>query len=138
MSVPEDRRKHGKLEVNTKALALCVYTLRITANGKIFTSEQDGFVQRIRACATDIHTLCWKANNIHVGANMRRYEQRIELEARAIDECNALCAMIEIAKPLFHLTTKRVIYWTGLVTEVRELIRAWRESDIKRLKPEKA
>ena len=74
-------------------------------------------------------------NNIKVGGSAERYRSRLELQARAADRCNALCAMIEIAKPLFHLPSKRATYWIGQTVEVRNQIRAWRESDMKRLKP---
>ena len=36
MSVPVNERSHGKLEACVKARELCVYTLRITVNPKIF------------------------------------------------------------------------------------------------------
>lgn len=135
MSVPVPLRGTGKLEVNTKAQELCVYTLKITSNAKNFPPAQDAFTQKIRDAAVEIHTLCWEANNIKVGGSEERYRARLELQARAADRCNALCAMIEIAKPLFHLPSKRATYWIGQVAEVRNQIRAWRESDMKRLKP---
>lgn len=135
MSVPMDRRNEGRLDVNTKAKELCVYTLRITANKKVFMEEQDAFTQMLREAALDIHLKCWEANNIRVDSNMERYKRRIELQARAIDKCTALCAMIDLAKPLFHLTTKRTIFWMDKVTALREMIRAWRANDVHRLKP---
>jgi len=135
MSVPENERTVGRLDVNTKALNLCVYTLRITANPKVFIQDQDAFTQKIRDVATDIHLLCWEANNVNVCKSMERYKTRIELQARAIDKCNSLCALIEIAKPLYHLATRRVVFWTDRTVKLREMIINWKNSDIKRLKP---
>ena len=135
MSVRVDQRIKGKLNVDIHTCDLCVYTLKITANSKTFTPAQEDLTQKIREAAIEIHLLCWEANNIKVDKNEERYKRRIELEAEAADRCNRLCALIEIAKPLFHLSSKRVKYWTEKTTSVRQEIRAWRESDIKRLKP---
>ena len=91
MSVPVNERSHGKLEACVKARELCVYTLRITVNPKIFKPEYQ-------------HALTDKI----------------------VDTA------LEIAKPIYHLATKRVIFWSGLAIETRKLIRAWREADRKR------
>ena len=135
MSVPQPLRGEGKLEINTKAKNLCVYTLKITANEKNFPIEQQSFIEKIRNLAIDIHCMCWEANNIKVGDNQQRYERRLELQAEAADKCNTLSALIDISKSLFHLSSRKVIYWTELVIELRNKIRSWHDSDAKRLKP---
>ena len=43
--------------------------------------------------------------------------------------------LIETAKPLFHLRSKRVRHWISLTLELRKSIRGWHESDVKRLAP---
>lgn len=132
MSVPVNERSHGKLEACVKAHALCCYTLRITANKKIFTVEfQDVLTNKMNVIALNIHILCWTANNILVNS-AEDMERRLELQERAAMECNNLLSLMEIAKSIFHLATKRVQYWGGLTIETRNLIRAWRESDRKR------
>ena len=45
-----------------------------------------------------------------------------------------LLALIGIAKPLFHLTTKRIEYWTGLTINVRTIIIAWHDKGRDRFK----
>lgn len=102
---------------------------------KHFDRAQDSYIQLIRGAAVDIHCMCWEANNIKVCASPDRYRTRLELQAQAADKCNRLCALIELAKPLSHLSSKRTVYWIRMVKEVRRVIRAWRESDAKRLKP---
>lgn len=132
MSVPENKRTQGKLEVSVKSRDLAAYTLQITKNKKIFTEEyQDAITDRIIATALDIHCLVWSANNIVVNTPDDAKE-RLALQAKAIVQCNILLSLIDIAKPLFHLATKRVMYWGGKVIEARNLIRAWRDSDRKR------
>ncbi|MBQ8707745.1 MAG: hypothetical protein IJ523_06650 [Succinivibrionaceae bacterium] len=136
MSVPVPKRKPGELDVNTLARVLCVYTLRITGNEKNFPPNQASYSEIMRRTALRIHVLCWRANNIKVNGNAKRYRDRIEAQAEAADLCNDLYAMIEVAKPLYHLSSRRCIYWQGLVVNVRNHIRGWYDSDVKRLKPE--
>ncbi len=136
MSVPVNKRKESQLEVNLMARDLCVYTLQITSNEKHFPKSQDSFTQIIRLTAIHLYSLCWEANNIMVNGDIKRYEMRMELQAQALDKCNSLCALIDIAKPLFHLSSKRVKYWTMKVVELRNYIYKWHINDKKRLKPE--
>lgn len=67
MSVPVPKRGHGELEVNSKARALTVYTLKILENEKWFPKEQAAFIAKLQDCAIEIQALCWEANNIKVG-----------------------------------------------------------------------
>jgi len=132
MSVPVNQRTHGKLEVCVKAHDLCCYTLQITANKKNFTQEfQEALTNRIVEAAIDIHTLCWSANNILVNS-VDELRERTMYQEKAAIKCNILLSLIEVAKRIFHLSTKRVTYWAGKTIETRNLIRAWRESDLKR------
>lgn len=132
MSVPVNHRSHGKLEACVKAHDLCCYTLRITSNKKIFTTEfQEALTDKINSTVLNIHTLCWTANNILVNS-AEDMEQRLVLQERAAIECNNLLSLMDIAKSIFHLETRRIKYWGGLTIEARNLIRAWRESDRKR------
>lgn len=135
MSVPLPMRKPGELELNVKTKDLCVYTLQITANEKIFKEDYKSFTELIRNTALQIHTLCWRANNIVVMGDPYRYRNRLQAQEDAADLCNDMYAMVEIAKPLFHLRSKRVIYWQDKIIGVRNYIRRWHDSDCKRLKP---
>lgn len=132
MSVPVNQRTHGKLEVCVKAHDLCCYTLQITANKKNFMPEfQEPLTNRIVEAAIDIHTLCWSANNILVNS-VDDLRERTMYQEKAAIKCNILLSLIEVAKRIFHLSTKRVTYWAEKTIETRNLIRAWRESDLKR------
>ena len=135
MSVPLEKREPGTLDMNTKARQLCTYTLQITVNDKNFPAEQDAFTQKIRDAALEIHLLCWEAINIKVDKSINRYNRRIKLLDIASGKCVKLAAMIDIAKPLFHLSSKRVTYWSDLITDVFNAIQQQRLDDIKTLKP---
>lgn len=132
MSVPVNERSHSKLEACVKAHGLCVYTLRITANKKIFTEQfQQVLTDRINDAALGIHLKAWNANNVLVNS-AEDMQKRLALQEDAAIECNTLLSLMEIAKTVFHLSGKRVQYWGNLTIETRNLIRAWRESDRKR------
>lgn len=120
------------MEACVKARELCVYTLRITVNPKIFKPEyQHALTDKIVDTALEIQKLSWSANNVLVNSAEDMY-RRLDYQDRAADACNNLLSLIEIAKPIYHLATKRVIFWSGLAIETRKLIRAWREADRKR------
>lgn len=132
MSVPVNQRTHGKLEACVKAKELCCYTVKITSNKKIFVAEyQEALTNRIIDCALNIHLFSWGANNILVNS-VEDMRERLLLQEKAALECNQLLALMEVAKSVFHLSSKRIEYWAGRTIETRTLIKAWRESDRKR------
>ena len=135
MSVPVPKRNEGELEVNTKARALTVYTLKILENEKWFPKTQIAFITKLQDCAIEIQALCWEANNIKVNGDEERYKRRIDLQDQAAEKCNRMMMLIETAKPLFHLESKRVRYWIETTRELRNYIRGWHDKDVDRLKP---
>ena len=138
MSVPVNQRSHGKLEAYAKAYELATYTLKITKNKKIFTEEyQECLTDYIISAALDIYMCTGTANGKQVRTEKDKlnYEERIATQRKALDRCGDLLKLIMLAKPIFHLSSKRVKYWTGLTKETRTLIKAWSDADIKRFSP---
>ena len=138
MSVPVNQRSHGKLEACSKAYELVTYTLKITKNKKIFTVEyQECLTNHIISAALDIFMMASSANEKLVKSenDLQNYQDRLGLQRAALDRCGDLIRLIYIAKPVFHLTSKRVKYWHGLTKETKNLIKAWNEADEKRFKP---
>lgn len=133
MGVPVNQRKSGRLEVCVAARDLCTYTFRITSNEKKFSLQYSTFIRRICSIALSIHLKCWKANEI-VANSEDRHRERTNLQLQAMDDCTEMMALIDIAYSLFHMESKRVIYWTDLTRSVRNKIVNWKESDIKRYK----
>lgn len=133
MSVNESERGKGKFDVLIKANDLAVYTIRITKNPKIFLPEyQTALTNDIIHTAKEIFTKAWTANNIRVSDESRNWLERKKLQQEAARECNNLLALIQIAKPLYHLTSKRVKYWGQKTIEVRQALRDWNTGDAKR------
>lgn len=82
MSVPVNERSHGKLEACVKARELCVYTLRITVNPKIFKPEyQHALTDKIVDTALEIQNLSWSANNVLVNSAEDMY-RRLDYQDR--------------------------------------------------------
>lgn len=132
MSVPETKRQKGKLEVIVKALDLATYTIQITSNEKTFDPKyRFAVTDDLISHAKDIYLKSWTANNIRVNSE-EAYKARKKLQDEAVVKCNAFLALLDVAKKVFHLDTKRVVYWGNKIIEVRTLLRAWRDSDKKR------
>lgn len=133
-SVRENERSQGKMQVHIKARELAVYTIRITKNEKVFVPEYFNTVtNQIISAALDIHLCLWEANNIRV-ESVEEKDTRRKYQQIAVAKCNRLLALIDIARPLFHLSSKRVKYWSKLIIEVRKLAVAWKASDHERYK----
>ena len=133
MSVIESNRTKSPLETSVKARDLACYTIKISINEKIFDPQYKSVItDKIVSDAIDIYRKVWMANNIKVNKNQDAWTKRSKLQMEAKDLCNDMLALVGIAKPLFHLTSKRIEYWTGRVIEVREMIKSWHESDKKR------
>lgn len=114
---------------------MTVYTLKILENKKWFPDEQKAFIAMLQECVIEIQALCWEANNIKVNGNEERYKRRIDMQDRAAEKCNRMMMLIETAKPLLHLQSKRVRFWIKLTSELRNYIRGWHDKDVERLKP---
>lgn len=133
MSVPEPIRHKGRLEVHVKAQFLAYYTSKILGNKNVFDPEIDErLIDRMKTCSEDIYIRAWQANKIRAETNRIDRITRYNLQGEAILLCDELHACIGIAKPVFHLRTRKVKYWSGLITEVRKLLQSWKESDVKR------
>lgn len=129
MSVPEGKRTESKLAVQTKSKALALYTVTICGNEKIFPKRDRWVVtNRIVSTALTIMEEVDVANDIYVSTKgdfeLRRKSQTIALSSTA-----KLLGLMELAYIKYGIEGKRIQYWTGLVLEVRELVKKWRKSD---------
>ena len=136
MSVVKPKQGTPKFDLFDKTSRMAAHTLKITMNPNVF--DQDAareVIGEIRTAAIRIHILCWRANDIKVPEenNRKQLERRMELEYYALKYCTDLKGLINLAKPLYHLSGRKVKYWMKLVLEVQDGIRAWRESERKRV-----
>lgn len=115
-------RSESKLEVFEKANELTVYTLQITTNRKVFAPRYDVLTKRIIDCAFGIGQDIWEANDIKVSSRDDLLERR-RLQQRALRQCDVLLYCITLAKRTFHLSGKRVKYWSGQVRTVKGMLK---------------
>lgn len=134
MSVVAGQRKQGKLDVLTKALRVANYTNQILANQNKFDPKYDHVLgDDIKQTARNIYKRCWSANNIRV-SNTETFKARAELQQRAVQDCNELLILIDMAYGTYHLPAKRVEFWGRITIEARDLIKKWRAADLARNK----
>lgn len=132
MAVAEGERSQSKLEVIVKTLDLATYTIRITNNPKVFLPEyRSSLTDDIIRTAKDIYIDAWTANNVLV-KTADDWKIRKALQERAARNCNNLLALMQMAKSVFHLKSKRVKYWGEKTITVRGYIRDWRDGDSQR------
>ena len=129
----EPHRHKGRMEVHIKAQSLASYTAHILSNQKVFDPAIDvELVNRIKNCAYDIYAKSWAANKINASTNGINRIFRYNLQEEAMMLCDEMLAYIGIAKSVFHLRAKRMKYWSGMIMDVRNLLQAWKESDVDR------
>lgn len=131
MSVVESKREDGELRALTKARELAVYTIRICCN-------ENNFPKRYRWCITNkvvetallINLYIEKANSVRLkNATEVEIETRRKYQTIAIAETYAMTNLISISRDLFGLKGDKVEHWTRLVKSVRNLARAWKNSE---------
>ena len=113
---------------------LCVYTLEITTNENVFDPRyKNELVSDLVRFSKDIYINLFEANNIDIRPNNPNLKTDSELRRRlvtkAIRDCYNLLALIQLAKPIFHLKSRRVEYWGNMTVEVRNMARKMRDSD---------
>ena len=134
MSVQKDRRSDGKLTLPVMSRQHAKYVIQITKNPKVFDPAYNHEVtDDLVKEAKDINRCIWGANQIRV-RNSKDYHDRQELQAKAVSLCRDLLSDIGLAKGIFHLSGRRVKYWTEQVTEIRNRTQAWMEYDADRYK----
>jgi len=132
LSVPEGKRTESKLEVQTRARELAVYTVSICGNEKVFPKrDRWAITNRIVNTALTIMEEIDMANDIRVSTKgdfeIRRKSQTIALVSTA-----KLLGLMDLAYIKYNIPSTKIRYWTQLVVNLRQLIIAWRQSDKKR------
>lgn len=127
-----DTPQNRQLDAGVKAKDLALHTIRICNNKKIFLPEyQSALTDDIIRTAKDIYLQVKAANNIRV-TNSKTWEDRCRLQESSIRNCGDMISYISLAKPLFHLSGRKVKYWINMTMETMETIKKWHESDVKR------
>ncbi len=122
-----------------KALAVANYTNEILANKKKFPEEYDHVLgDDLKRVGQSVYRNCKLANDLRVQKPVtgeiipEAREARFRMQKQAIQDCNELLILIDMAYGTYHLTSKRVAYWGKITREAREYIKKWHAADIKR------
>ena len=129
MSVPVPKRSKSDLDLFIKAKKLTKYTLTITSNQNVFFPQYSRLIDEINQLSIDIFVDLWTANNLNL---FTRSEERLNFQNKAIAKCIRLLAIIDVAQKVFHLSLRSVAYWGNIIIQIRNLTRAWKNSDNKR------
>ena len=133
MSVPEGKRTESQMSVFVKAHELAVHTAVVLANKKIFNPEIDEtLINRIRGCGYDILAKALTANRIRADTNSINWQMRYRLQQETISLCDEMYAYINIAKKIYHVRNKKIVYWLKILSDTRALLQRWKENDIRR------
>lgn len=140
MSVPVGEREEGKFSLAVKAEYLARYTIEITANENVFLPEYRRQVtDDIISTAKNIYLGIREANDVTVRMGtpfqMKDYCDRNNLQREALRNCKRLLYLIDLAHRIFHLSSKRVKYWSQIVKNVKDRIHGWIDDDTNRFMP---
>jgi len=135
VSVPVSRRNENQtLKTLLLTMDLAYYTVKICCNENVFLPKyRNAVTDDLIRLAKDIYINCRTANDIRVSTE-EDLKLRCGYQLKAKADCDTLIAELDIAKRVFHLSGRRIVYWAGKTMECREYIMRWRESDIKRFK----
>ena len=129
MSVRKGDRGEGKLQVLNKARELKKYSLTIVKSEKNFPKSTRWLyaypiVNEIReACICIRH-----ANSVYV-TNAEEYNYRRMEQVQAHAHLDALLDLIDDAYDAGYISGKQIEFWTGLILQTDDLLKAWIKSD---------
>lgn len=129
MSVRKGDRGEGKLQVLNKARELKKYSLAIIKSEKNFPKSTrwlyaSPIVEEVRsACICIRH-----ANSVYVTCE-KEYEYRRMEQVKAHAHLDALLDLIDDSYNAGYIDGRQVEYWTGLILQTDDLLKAWIKSD---------
>lgn len=140
MSVSVGERDEGKFTLAVKVEYLARYTIEITANENVFLPEyRRAVTDDIISTAKNIYLGIREANDVTVRVgtvfHLEDFRERNRLQRKALRDCKRLLYLIDLAHRVFHLSTKRVKYWSQIVKNVKDRVHGWIDDDMKRFMP---
>lgn len=127
--------KMTTLKVAIDARRLYVHSVKIMGNEKVFKPSNDfrgATLMTIHENLLDVYVKVWEANRINVAKNPALAGERLALQRFALQSCDRLLALFELAKNQFHLNSGKFWNWMNMLVEVGKEISAWHKSDTER------
>ena len=119
-----------KLEVITKSMELAEHTLRVTSNCNRYPKKyRFSLVDKMQNKSLEIYEYLHEANRTDIKDYKR---ERLELQTKAITDCDQLLFYIELSYKLQIINDKSMEYWSKMVCDVKRMAIAWRSKDRER------
>lgn len=119
----------SEFRIQTKAMDLLDYTLRITENTDYFPKwTRSNFVKYIRDTAAEILQAIVFANSIRKDS-ATLYLERAIMQEKAIRSCSYLAALIDLAETTGRINARQRQFWGSKVNDVKNMTRAWADHE---------
>ena len=119
----------GEFRIQTKAMDLVDYTLRITENKDNFPNWTRGnLVKEIRDTACLILKMIVYANDIQRGG-ATPYLERIAAQEKAIRACSYLLTLIDLSQRTGRIDASKRQFWGQKVRDVKFMTMAWHKKE---------
>lgn len=147
MSQRTDERDPTRIELEcyNKLLKLSDHTLSVckpkdkNVNNKHIAKRHASIGHKLEDIVIDMGADILEANEIYVNSNLnvdtrkKNYRERIKLQNHAKQLTYRMEHIIRILHYNRPFADSTITYWMNLLVETRQLIKAWRDSDIREL-----
>ncbi len=125
-------KKSDELKVIVLAKRLIKHTMKISNNSDRYPKKaRFTLVDPIQKTVIEIYKLLLKAN--YLNTNIRsQFEERLLCQSEAIYNCDVLLLYIELSLDENYINDKSCEYWVRQVMDVKKMILAWKNGDLKR------
>lgn len=125
-------KKSDELKVIVIAKRLIKHTMKISNNSDRYPKKaRFTLVDPIQKTVIEIYKLLLKAN--YLNTNIRsQFEERLLCQSEAIYNCDILLLYIELSLDENYINDKSCEYWVRQVMDVKKMILAWKNGDLKR------
>lgn len=118
----------SEFRIQTKAMDLLDYTLRITENTNYYPKwTRSNLVKYIRDTAAEVLESIIFANSIR--ADGVAVPERAALQEKAIRLCSYLAALIDLSESTGRINARQRQFWGTRVNDVKNMTRAWADHE---------
>ena len=119
----------SEFRIQTKAMDLLDYTLRITENTSYYPKwTRSNLVKYIRDTAAGILESIIFANSIRADG-VERNPERTAGQEKAISLCSYLASLIDLSESTGRINARQCQFWGTKVNDVKNMTRAWAEHE---------
>lgn len=125
-------KKSDELKVIVLTKRLIKHTMKISNNSDRYPKKaRFTLVDPIQKTVIEIYKLLLKAN--YLNTNIRtQFKERLLCQSEAIYNCDVLLLYIELSLDENYINDKSCEYWVRQVMDVKKMILAWKNGDLKR------